>query len=259
MSANRSSSPRLLVSVRNLEEARIARAAGGDLIDLKEPRHGSLGMAEPAVAAEIAAEMPESQLSLALGELADWNDHQSIPGIPSAFRFLKLGLSHQAHNPGWKQDWIRLRQAVDKHSDRPFGWIAVIYADSPAARSPDPEEMIEAARTTHCAGVLFDTWTKAGGSLIDHIPIESLASYIEAIHAAGMLAALAGSVREEHLPELRPLGAEIIAVRGAVCRGHDRTAGIDAAAILRFKQLLESRPAVRASQNGTRSVSDVVR
>ena len=219
------SSPRLLVSVRNLEEARIARAAGSDLIDLKEPHRGSLGRVDKTIADQVAAELPESPLSLALGELAEWNDTVGIPQIPAAIRYLKLGLSHQA-GVAWQPAWKRLRDAIDQRSDKRFDWIAVIYADAEAARSPAPEEIIEAARETNCAGVLFDTWTKSAGTLTDHVSIDRLRSYIESIHAAGMLAALAGSVREAHLPEILPLGADIIAVRGAVCSGRNRTGDV---------------------------------
>lgn len=248
MSADRSS-PRLLVSVRNLHEARMAHAAGVDLIDLKEPRRGSLGMADLSVAARVAAALPDSQLSLALGELSEWNDAADIPEIPSAIRFLKLGLSQQADNPGWKQEWAGLMQSISTHSGRSFDWVAVVYADSAAARSPAPEEIIEAARTMKCAGVLFDTWSKSAGSLSDHLSTDKLAASIESIHAAGMLAALAGSLREEHLPKLLPLGADIIAVRGAVCSDRDRTAEIDAAAIVQFKRRLTIGEDVRRSES----------
>lgn len=44
---------RLLVSVRNLEEARLAAAAGVDFIDLKDPAAGALGALPPAHIAEI--------------------------------------------------------------------------------------------------------------------------------------------------------------------------------------------------------------
>lgn len=234
------SSPRLLISVRNLEEARIARVAGVDLIDLKEPYRGSLGMVEMTIAEQIATEMPDAQLSLALGELTDWNELRDIPRIPLSFRYLKLGLAQQSENPRWRQDWRELRQSVNECSGKSFGWIAVVYADADAARSPAPAEIIEAARETQCAGVLFDTWTKTSGSLADHLPIDSLESYIKAIQSAGMLAALAGSVREAHLPLLLPLGADLIAVRGAVCSANDRTAGVEAEAMVRFKRLLNS-------------------
>ena len=38
---------RLLVSVRSADEAEAAIAGGADVIDVKEPSHGPLGMSEP--------------------------------------------------------------------------------------------------------------------------------------------------------------------------------------------------------------------
>lgn len=238
LTASSHCSPRLLVSVRNPGEARIARDAGTDLIDLKEPRRGSLGMVDMPVAEAVADELPAEALSLALGELTEWNGSPVIPKVPSAIRFLKLGLSNQADHPDWKQDWPRLRQAVNERSGKSFDWIAVVYADCEAARSPAPEEIIAAARESNCTGVLFDTWSKTGGSLTDHLSLENLASYIASIHSAGMLAALAGGVRAEHLPELLPLEADIIAVRGAVCEHQSRTARVRSESIAAFRRRL---------------------
>jgi (5-formylfuran-3-yl)methyl phosphate synthase len=48
---------RLLVSVRNLDEARLAAAAGVDFIDLKDPAAGALGALPPARIAEIVCEL----------------------------------------------------------------------------------------------------------------------------------------------------------------------------------------------------------
>ena len=44
---------RLLVSVRSAAEARTALAGGADVIDVKEPAHGSLGRASTEVIREV--------------------------------------------------------------------------------------------------------------------------------------------------------------------------------------------------------------
>ncbi|MFM9068482.1 MAG: (5-formylfuran-3-yl)methyl phosphate synthase, partial [Planctomycetota bacterium] len=59
---------RLLVSVRNAQEAQAAHRGGAQLIDLKEPRQGSLGAVPPADWPSIQAALPSSvPLSVALG------------------------------------------------------------------------------------------------------------------------------------------------------------------------------------------------
>ena len=64
---------RLLVSVRDASEALAALAGGADIIDVKEPTRGSLGMADgDAVAGVVEAVGERVPVSAALGELCEW-------------------------------------------------------------------------------------------------------------------------------------------------------------------------------------------
>jgi len=228
--------PQLLVSVRNLEEATIAHESGVDLIDLKEPNHGSLGMVELATAQQIAEALPQATLSLALGELADWKQSASMMQIPGAFRFLKMGLSGEVDNKNWLDEWVSLREKIDDAASKSFDWIAVIYADHELAKSPTPDAIIEAAIKTGCAGVLFDTWSKQAGSLLDQLSVDRLKAYRTIIHKAGIMTALAGSLRQEHLSELRPVEADVMAMRGAVCEENNRVGSLSPSRITAIQE-----------------------
>src|SRR5262245_42397332 len=60
---------RLLVSVVNAAEARVAAAAGADVIDVKDPARGALGEAAPAVVRAVReATPPQLPVSPALGD-----------------------------------------------------------------------------------------------------------------------------------------------------------------------------------------------
>ena len=62
----------LLVSVRCADEVAIAVDGGADIIDVKEPSHGSLGMATPETLATCATVVPEQLLwTVAGGELVE--------------------------------------------------------------------------------------------------------------------------------------------------------------------------------------------
>ena len=61
-----------------------------------------------------------------------------------------------------------------------------------------------------------------------------LAAFASAARAAGLGVALAGSVGLRHLAALRRIGADVIGIRGAVCRGGDRRGAIDAALVKDF-------------------------
>lgn len=69
-------SPRLLVSVVNADEARLATELGVPLLDIKDPQRGSLGMANLQTLQQClqsAREVSSAvQLSVACGEVADW-------------------------------------------------------------------------------------------------------------------------------------------------------------------------------------------
>src|SRR5438045_2295691 len=93
--------PRLLLSVRNVEEAQTPLAGGAGFVDIKEPLNGPLGPASALVIRQIAAAVgAQSPVSAALGELLD--DPVEVP--PANLSFVKWGLS----GCGTRQDWPRL-------------------------------------------------------------------------------------------------------------------------------------------------------
>lgn len=106
----------LLVSVRSAAEARAAVAGGADIIDVKDPSQGPLGMAATAtmhdVARVVAARRP---VSLALGELTAWmvlSDEQVLAvkcAWPVETAFVKVGLAGAAALD-WQAGLARLRQ-----------------------------------------------------------------------------------------------------------------------------------------------------
>jgi (5-formylfuran-3-yl)methyl phosphate synthase len=234
--------PRLLVSVRDPDEAQLALAGGCEILDLKEPSRGSLGMVDPPRIEEVVSladrEGVGIPLSVALGELSDWRKDSGVPQIPAGIEFCKLGLSGQASSVDWRRRWVELRQRVDDVALRPLRWIAVAYADHEAANSPRPEEILDAAEASACAGVLFDTYSKSSGNLFESLVPEELTRFAVRVRAANMLFALAGSLRPHHLPLLRSIQPDIVAVRGAVCSDEQRTARIESVRVSRFKQAL---------------------
>ncbi len=150
----------LLVSVRSSAEAATALAGGAHVLDVKEPSRGPLGMAAPAVWRAVRDRAPADRpVSVALGELLDWERPGAIP--PSSDDFVgicyrKLGLAGAGKLPDWPARWQFLR---DSWGHGP-PWIAVIYADWQIAHAPHPAEVLDVARTTGCAGLLIDTWSK---------------------------------------------------------------------------------------------------
>ena len=74
--------------------------------------------------------------------------------------------------------------------------------------------------------MLIDTFDKRGPGLVGLWSIADLRKRIAAARQAGMLAVLGGQITAQQIPQLLPLEADFLAVRGAVCRG-DRAARLD--------------------------------
>ena len=231
--------PRLLVSVRSRLEAEIAMAGGADILDIKEPKLGSLGMASMAEITAISqhpgrALRPSVPLSVALGELTDWSG-SGIPSLPAGISFAKLGLSGCTSERDWVTEWLRVRAEFDQRSNSKLRWVAVAYADVNAAAAPGILAVSEAAIETGCAGLLIDTWTKDDRNLLDELDVSLLSSISETCHKSGLFLALAGRLSSEMLPALRDVCADVLAIRSAGCRGSNRTAELDASKVTEFR------------------------
>jgi uncharacterized protein (UPF0264 family) len=226
---------KLLVSVRNAEEAKLALHGGADIVDVKEPIRGALGAADAdTISSVIEAAGGCAPISMALGELVDF-DCQSTAALPVGASFAKWGMANCQQIQNW-HDVLRHAHALLPKKARPVG---VVYADWRAAGSPEPARMIEVSRDAGCPVVLFDTFDKSAGRLFDHIAERELASWIDRIHQLDMCVALAGSLQVEDIPRLSDLAVDIIAVRGAACvKG--RTSLIDTNQVRRLKRAVDA-------------------
>ncbi|MBI3837767.1 MAG: (5-formylfuran-3-yl)methyl phosphate synthase [Planctomycetia bacterium] len=231
---------RLLISVRNAEEAQVALAGGADLIDVKEPNRGSLGAADAlaikAVVREVAGRV---SVSAALGELL-WGNRLDA-SLAGQLQYAKFGLAGCGIEPDWTTRW---KQAI---AQLPEGItpVAVAYADWKSALAPEPREVLEYAQAFECGAVLVDTYDKTHGSLLEHWALADLGRFVNAVRQRSLLCVMAGGLGLAEISELLPLAPDYIAVRGAACRG-DRTGRLDIerirrlAAVVHFPNRAES-------------------
>lgn len=231
--------PRLLVSVRNATEAIVAIAGGCDILDVKEPHHGSLGRASVEDLRHVVRVAKQNSsrmlLSAALGEI-DEHVFDVTDELPAELHFVKLGCARLGDDAAWQRKWADVRRSVANRLPQSTGWVAVAYADWELARSPHPQEIIQAAADAGCRGVLFDTYAKTSGRLLDWLSVADLQTAADQIHSSGMFFAMAGSVRLEDLPQLSQVHTDIIGIRGAACAGNQRTGEIRQFAIQEFHE-----------------------
>lgn len=230
--------------MRSSAEARGALAGGCDILDVKEPLHGALGMPLPKVLEEIAALLAHQASpppwSVALGELAEWPPHRPVPKLPSTIDFVKVGvagLSREAvaeRLPSLMARW----SATLPSGATPPGWILATYADSDHAHAAAPHELFEVARQSGCAGLLIDTWSKQGPGLtgcLDEPTLQSLQAHARRLR---LPLALAGRLQLADIPILRRVGPAIVGIRSAACVGGVRTGVLSAGAVARFRTAL---------------------
>ncbi|MBI1904230.1 MAG: hypothetical protein HYS13_24305 [Planctomycetia bacterium] len=226
---------RLLVSVRSREEAEDAISAGADILDVKEPSHGSLGRAEAGVIEEVlAAAGGRVPVSAALGELAEGRDWNMPPGLA----WFKLGLAGCAA-ADWQSRWL---EAVETASARTSGPspVAVVYADWELAEAPAPEDVLAEGGKLGCTAALLDTFNKSRGALVDLWGLGDVADFIRRARDLGMLAVVGGSLTAETLPAILELSPDVVAVRGAACEG-GRDGAICAERIRRLREIVDGR------------------
>lgn len=212
----------LLVSVRDSAEAQAALRGGADLIDIKEPRNGSLGPAEVEAWREIADLVGAAKpLSVALGELRD-DSVCELARQAVGMQFAKIGLSGCGDESDWGERWHKAITCLPKD----VASVAVIYADYATARSPAPASILRQAIEFECAAILFDTYSKTHGHLFDHLSEQQLRPVLRDAKQVGLKVVLGGSLRGELVHRALELEPDFIAVRGAVCQG-DRRGTVD--------------------------------
>lgn len=233
---------RLLVSVRSAAEVPPAVAGGADILDAKEPSHGSLGAVSAAVLREISGCLPPSApLSIALGDPRDASALEAAMAVLDGLGprpgpvYMKIGLS--AAGSGAE---AVLRAGVDGAARLALGplVIAVGYADHARAGAPSPEVVTRLALAAGAHGVLLDTWGKGDGDLFHHMEASGVQAWVEDGRTGGLLVALAGSLTVAGVRTVAGLAApaDIVGVRGAACAGgrggivaEDRVAALKAA------------------------------
>jgi hypothetical protein len=235
----------LLVSVRNTLEAQAAVAGGCDLLDIKEPDRGPLGMADPDVIEAVAdvalgcrAGTAPIGCSAALGELVEWESTRADFLLAPAVAYAKFGSARLESPRRWVKAWQHAQRRVAASAGKGLHWVAVAYADWRNAQSLAPSRLLEAARTVPCDVILIDTFDKRSGNLLQMIEPADLRTFAELTHQAGMKVALAGSLKRAQIPRLVEVWPDILGVRGAACAGGRRTAPVSATAVRALRREL---------------------
>lgn len=214
----------LLVSVRDPAEAAEAVAGGAGVVDVKEPARGPLGAADADTAAAIAGVVAgRVPWTLACGELAAGGGAAGAavaaavaalgPGAtpPAAAKAGPAGLSLGA----WRAEFAAFAAALPEETEP----VAVAYADWGRAAAPAPADLVAAAALAGCRVLLVDTCDKSAPGILAPATVAMLTGWIAAARSTGMAVAVAGRLATGDIARVASLGVDVVAVRGAACRG----------------------------------------
>jgi len=228
---------RLLVSPINIEEAKAAMAGGADILDVKNPKEGSLGANFPwvirSVAAVSAGRLP---VSAAIGDFDYKPGTASLAALGAAFSgadYIKVGLL-KIENQEQAGDMLGNIVRSVKGFDEKKKLVAAAYSDHSRVGSIPPMALPEVAAECGADVVMVDTAIKDGKSTFEFITESEIGEFISAGHDFGLEVAIAGTIKFGDLELLRRAAPEIIGVRGAVCGG-DRSGTIKEELVRRMK------------------------
>jgi FolB domain-containing protein len=218
----------MLASVTGPEEAEIAVRQGADIVDLKDVVAGFGTVTPEVVRATVAAVGGRRPVSAVVGEPA-----AEVEGIAATAwalaeagaSYVKIGLLAD-HERG---DLIRALAPLARKAKL----IGVMFADDRADSA-----LIPVMAQSGFAGVMLDTARKTGARLLDHMDITALAVFVDAVHAHGLMAGLAGSLETPDIPRLLPLAPDVLGFRRALCLDHDRNGRIDPDAVAAVRALI---------------------
>jgi (5-formylfuran-3-yl)methyl phosphate synthase len=218
----------MLASVTGPEDAEIALHYGVDIVDLKDPAVGLGTAAAEVVRTTVLAVGSRRPVSAVVGELGA--EPEQIAATAAALAeagasYVKVGLS-----PDLRRDQCIRALAPLARGTKVIG---VMFADHGADIS-----LMALMAESGFAGVMIDTAYKTGKRLLDHMVVTELALFIDAAHAYGLLAGLAGSLETPDIPRLLPLGPDVLGFRRALCADHDRNATLDPGAVAAVRVLI---------------------
>jgi len=242
--------PGLLVSVKNNSEALAAIQGGTDILDIKDPNIGPLGMADTETIQDIldrCQSYKTIKTSAALGELEQWPASRQVPTYLNRLDYLKVGPGNSENLDEWFEKLVQLKMRFQNVGIHHPHWIAVLYADQKPGttlqqyQQPQLEELAIRLKEHNFAGLLIDTAQKQNGSLRTHFSEEQLGTLTTVLQSQQLLCSLAGRLTFQEIKTLikQSILPDYYAVRSAVCTGGDRQSNVECKKVQKLNRQLK--------------------
>ena len=230
---------RLLVSVVSEEEVAAAVGGGADIVDVKNPREGTLGGNFPHVIQRVRQQTPNAmEVSATIGDVPNLPGTASLAALGASIcgvQYIKVGL-FGIQNP---HDAVFLLQEVCRAArayDPSIRIIAAGYADADKINSLPSLQLPAVASDAGVDGCLLDTASKSDGTLLTKHQDVQLHDFVSHCHTANLLCAVAGSLSLRDIPRICRFGADILGVRTAACRGDRVNGRVDRRKVQQLKE-----------------------
>lgn len=228
---------KLLISPINPEEAIAAYEGGADIVDVKNPKEGSLGANFPWVIKSVKESINSGKpISATIGDFNFKPGTASLAALGAAVagaEYIKVGLYDVQTEEQALEMLTNITRAV-KDYNPDLKVVASGYSDYERINSINPHLLPAIGAKAGVDVVMVDTGIKDGRSTFEFMDEEELTRFTGAIREVGLESALAGTLKFEDLPVLKRIQPDIIGVRGMVCGG-DRTSCIKAELVDKLK------------------------
>ncbi|MFQ6051260.1 MAG: (5-formylfuran-3-yl)methyl phosphate synthase [Candidatus Hydrothermarchaeota archaeon] len=218
----------LLVSPKDKKEAIEAYSGGADIIDIKNPKEGSLGASFPWLIRDIISSIPAHvKTSATVGDVPYKPGTVSFAALGVAVtgvNFVKVGL-YGTKNKDQSLEVMKSVVRSVKDFNEEINVVTAGYGDAFRVGAVDPLEIPSIAIESGSDVAMVDTAIKDGKSLFDFMSVKELYDFVDEAKSGGLMVALAGSLGKGDIPLLKKLKPDIIGIRGAVCTGGDRDNG----------------------------------
>lgn len=218
----------LLISPINNNEALESIEGGADIVDVKNPKEGSLGANFPWIISDIRKLTPKNMLvSATLGDVPYKPGTVSLAAkgaLNSGADYIKVGL-YGTSNYDEALDVMKNVVKSVKNDNPEAIVVASGYADAHRIGAVKPNEIPKIAKDSGSDLAMLDTAIKDGKTLFDFLDSNDLENFVDEIHSYGLKSALAGSIKKDQLKTLYDIGCDVVGIRGAACVGGDRNTG----------------------------------
>lgn len=229
----------LLVSVKNVEEAKQVLLAGVDFIDLKDPTTGALGDLGETLTQTILTtikthasfDAAQTRISATIGD-----DHPTEA----------LLLARVMQKAGQGVDIVKL--SISKHLQKTnviasLREIQAQYGTQLIAIFDANKEIdlswVAHLKNTGFYGAMLDTSNKQQ-SLLDYLSERTISEFVQICHQQHLFVGLAGSLRLSQLNKLKRYQANFLGFRSGVCQSGVRTAKMSPDLVKQLKNALHT-------------------